>query len=46
MTVLPDGTRIVYRIITKTPNSPAIEISISASPNIKNQKIHFIGKGE
>lgn len=46
MTVLPDGTRIVCRIITKTPSSPAIEISISASPNIKNQKIHFIGKGE
>lgn len=45
MTVLPDGTRIVYRVVTKTQGSPAIEISISASQKIKNQKIHFVKKG-
>ena len=44
MTVLGDGTRIVHRLITKTKDSPAIEITISESPNIKNQKIHFVYK--
>ena len=41
MTVLGDGTRIVHRLITSTPGSPAVEISISGSPLIKDQKIHF-----
>lgn len=41
MTVLGDGTRIVHRIVTSTPGSPAVEISISGSPLIKDQKIHF-----
>lgn len=44
MTILPDGTRIVYRVVTKTQGSPAVEISISSSPKIKDQKIHFIKK--
>lgn len=44
MTILGDGTRIVHRLITKTKDSPAVEITISGSPNIKNQKIHFIRK--
>lgn len=44
MTILGDGTRIVHRLITKTENSPAVEITISGSPSIKNQKIHFIYK--
>lgn len=44
MTVLGDGTRIVHRLITKTKGSPAVEITISGSPKIKNQKIHFIYK--
>lgn len=41
-TVLGDGTVIVHRIITSTKGSPAVEISVSGSPHIKNQKIHFI----
>ena len=41
MTVLGDGTRIVHRLITSTPGSPAVEISISGSSLIKDQKIHF-----
>lgn len=41
-TVLGDGTRIVHRIITSTKGSPAIEIFVSASERIKNQKIHFL----
>ena len=45
MTVLDDGTRIVHRLITSTKGSPAIEITISGSPLVKDQKIHFI-KGE
>lgn len=44
MTVLGDGTRIVHRLITKTKDSPAVEITISGSPKIKDQKIHFVHK--
>jgi len=46
ITTLGDGTRIVHRIITSTKDSPAVEISISGSPEIKNQKIHFILEGD
>ncbi|MDO4438771.1 MAG: hypothetical protein Q4B86_04915 [Eubacteriales bacterium] len=42
MTVLDDETRIVHRLITSTKGSPAIEITISGSPIVKDQKIHFI----
>ncbi|MBQ9068037.1 MAG: hypothetical protein IJ131_03100 [Eggerthellaceae bacterium] len=38
----PDGTTVTFRRTTSTPNSPAVEISNSASPVITNQKIHFI----
>ncbi len=44
-TVLADGTVVVHRIITSTKESPAVEISVSASQKIKNQKIHFISGG-
>ena len=44
-TILDDGTVIVYRLITSTKGSPAIEISVSGSSKIKNQKIHFIQEG-
>lgn len=40
--ILYDGTIIVYRVITKTPNSPAIEIKIMTPKKIINQKIHFL----
>ena len=43
-TILGDGTIIVHRIVTSTKGSPAVEISVSGSPRIKNQKIHFILK--
>ena len=42
---LDDGTIISYRIITKTKNSPAIEINIKKcieKTKVKTQKIHFI----
>ena len=41
MTILDDGTRIVHRLITSTKGSPALEITISGSPLVKDQKIHF-----
>lgn len=41
-TILGDGTVIVHRIKTSTPGSPAVEITVSGSSTIKNQKIHFI----
>ncbi len=42
ITTLGDGTRIVHRIITSTKGSPAVEITISGSSKVKNQKIHFV----
>ena len=41
-TVFDDGSRVVYRVVTKTPNSPAVEITVSSIGKIKSQKIHFI----
>lgn len=41
-TVFPDGTRIVYRVKTSTPNSPAVDISVSIVSLVKRQKIHFV----
>lgn len=41
-TVFPDGSRVVYREITKTPNSPAVSITVTNPKKIKSQKIHFI----
>ncbi len=37
-----DGSRVVYRKKTSTPDSPAVEISITIYDGIKKQKIHFI----
>ena len=44
MTVLPDKTRIVYRVITSTKGSPAVEIIVTSPKTVKTQKIHFIGR--
>ena len=45
ITRLDDGTRITYRVITKTKDSPAVEINIKGvKTRINGQKIHFIGK--
>ena len=41
-TVFDDGTRIVYRIKTSTPGSPAVQISVTVYQGVKNQKIHFL----
>ena len=41
-TIFDDGSRVVYRIKTSTPDSPAVDISISIYSGIRNQKIHFI----
>lgn len=43
-TVLNDGTRIVYRVKTSTPDSPAVDITVSIESPVKKQKIHFIRK--
>ena len=42
MTVFPDGTRIVYRVITSTKGSPAVDITVVGPSAISSQKIHFI----
>ena len=41
-TTFPDNSSVVYRVVTKTPNSPAIEITVEIPGMIKPQKIHFI----
>ena len=41
-TTFGDGSRVVYRVKTSTPDSPAVDISISIYSGIKKQKIHFI----
>ena len=38
---LADGTRVSYRKYTSTKGSPAVEITVSGSDKVKNQKIHF-----
>lgn len=43
--VLKDYTVITFRRITKTKDSPAIDINIEGSKVVKNQKIHFVIKG-
>ena len=42
MTTLPDGTIITHRLVTKTPNSPAVDINVKHSQVIKSQKVHFV----
>ena len=41
-TTFSDKSSVVYRVITKTPNSPAVEITVKTPGKIKPQKIHFI----
>lgn len=43
--LMADGTRIVYRTITSSTDSPAIEINVDGSREkgpLKNHKIHFV----
>ena len=42
MTTLPDGSKIIHRLITSTKGSPAVEIKIYGNSKVKGQKIHFI----
>jgi len=37
-----DGSSVVYRVVTKTADSPAVEIKVTAPKKVKSQKIHFI----
>ena len=39
---LSDGTLITYRQRTSIPDSPAVQISKSASEKVRNQKVHFV----
>ncbi len=41
-TVFSDDSRVVYRIETSTPDSPAVNIKVVSSGKIKTQKIHFV----
>ncbi|MBQ6846338.1 MAG: hypothetical protein IJO61_04330, partial [Oscillospiraceae bacterium] len=40
MSEFDDGSRVMYRVITSTKNSPAVEIQLLSKGKI--QKIHFI----
>ncbi len=39
---LEDGTKIVYRPKTSTPDSPAVEITVYYPNSVRGQKIHFL----
>ena len=41
-TFLDDGSVITHRIVTSTPDSPAVDIKIVSPSFVKPQKIHFI----
>lgn len=41
---LEDSTSVVFREVTRTPGSPAVNIGKSLSQIVKNQKIHFVEK--
>ncbi|MBQ9041700.1 MAG: hypothetical protein IJ111_02665 [Eggerthellaceae bacterium] len=43
---LDDGAWVNYRVSTKTPESPAVQISDSPTELVKNQKVHFRERGE
>lgn len=43
---LDDGSVITHRIITSTPDSPAVDIKIVSPSFVKPQKIHFIYESE
>ena len=45
-TKLDDGAWVNYRVATKTPESPAVQISGSPTELVKNQKVHFLERGE
>ena len=45
-TTLPDGSIIVHRLITSTPDSPAVDIKVIGSSKVKSQKIHFVREGK
>ena len=45
-TFLDDGSVITHRIITSTPDSPAVDIKIVSPSFVKPQKIHFIYESE
>ncbi len=45
-TFLDDGSVITHRIITSTPDSPAVDIKIISPSFVKPQKIHFIYESE
>jgi hypothetical protein len=42
---LKDGSKITYRPLTSSIGSPAVEITISMSPDVKPKKYHFVQKG-
>ena len=41
-TYFDDHSNVVYRVVTKTPDSPAVNINIETPGKIRKQKIHFI----
>ena len=45
-TFLDDGSVITHRIVTSTPDSPAVDIKIISPSFVKPQKIHFIYESE
>ena len=44
ITLLDDGSRITFRIVTSTSGSPAVEVHVAMTKSVAIQKIHFIKK--
>ena len=45
MATMKDGTEVIFRPSSSSDGSPVVEIKNSKSPRVKDQKIHFIKKG-
>ncbi len=41
-----DGTIITYRRYSNSDGTPVVELSLVGAPGVKNQKIHFVKKGQ
>lgn len=41
-----DGTIITYRRYSNSDGTPVVELSLVDAPGVRNQKIHFVKKGQ
>ncbi len=44
--LLSDDTYVTFRPVSNSDGSPAIQITVSGSAKVKNQRIHFMNEGD